>query len=289
MVVKVNLNEKELRDVYLRVRKETNNFKKIAPKIIAENCQTIVIFRLALGISVKKFAAICKRSTGSIDSLQRSPRAINYGVAEYYTKIIKSLWKSADSSLKNILKNYNLFYGRAIKGVKILSKRDRKEFSELGIKKSLERRKSNEEEYFKAARKGIEKQKLTKQEKRIKELLKKRAIQHETHKFLFNENLDFVINNKILVGCASGKDKNLTHHARRLMYQAYRVKYHNKKIKYVAFLSNNFGNLKLEEVPIGAVKLLNEICDAWFVDENIAQIIIFIAGPNLQAQQANDQ
>ena len=92
-----------------------------------------------------------------------------------------------------------------------------------------------------------------------------------------------------MIGCAAGKEKNLTHHARRLMYQAYRIKYYNKNTKYIAVLGNNNGNLKKVNVPIGAIRLLNEICDGWLVDENINQIIMLIADSNLQAHQANDQ
>lgn len=289
MVGKVNLSKRQLKNLYFKVKEKTNNFKEIGPAIIAENCQSLVVFRLALGLPVKDFAKICKRSNGSIDNLQKCSKKINFGIAEYYTKIIKKFWDSADIQWKNISEKYDCFYGRAIKGIKILPKTERIKFSKIGSKKALEKRKKNDFLYFKASRKGIEKQGLTKQEEKVQRLLSKNSIEYETHKFLYNENVDFLIYGKILIGCVAGKQKNLTHHARRLMHQAYRIKYHNKNLIYVGILGNDFENLKIEDVSIGAIKLLNEVCDKWFVDENINQLISFIVALNLQAHQAKDQ
>lgn len=289
MVDKVNITKEKLKKIYHRVKDKTRNFLQINPEIIAENCQSIIIFRLALGLSVKEFAKICKRSAGSIDNLQRSSKKINFGVAEYYTNKIKKLWSLSDTKWGTIEKRYDSFYGRALKGIKILSKEEIKKFAKIGSEKSLKERKNSDVSYFKASRKGIEKQILTEQEKKIQKLLEKNDIQYKIHKFLHNENIDFLIKGNILVGCASGKEKNMTHHARRLMYQAYRIKYYNKNLKYIAILGNSHGDLKKEEVPFGAKKLLDEICNAWYVDENINQFIIFIAGLDLQAHQANDQ
>jgi hypothetical protein len=283
VVKKFNLSEEEIKKLYEEVRKVTENFTKFKPEVLAENSQRILIFRLALGLSITNFAKLCNRSHGSIENLEKLPKQLNYRVASHYINVISKNLHNADFSLEKILQTLRNFRERALKGISIESRERVLQFARKGALKSLEKRKSNEREYFKASLEGLKKQQLTNQERKIKEILDRNKISYRTHEFICSENVDFIIDDKnnkkiILIGCSSSKPSNITSHARRLMYQAYRIKYHlkDRNVFYIAVLGTPDGSLKKSELPKGAVRLLEEICDIYFVDENVDEIIKFI-------------
>lgn len=290
MVYKVNINPKQIDKLYEELKLSSKNFENINALVLAENSQRLVIFRLALGLSTEEFAKICNRSQSSIYNLEKKARVIDINTADYYIKIIRKLKINNLFNLNAIKSNYRRFYGRALNGVSILSKKEIEIFAKQGSEAALKKRKENREEYFKASRKGIKLQKLTQQEKEISQVLDKLQINYKTHEFVERENVDFYLESKnpIAINCCRvNNQNNITKHARRLVYQGYRIKYKNKSIKYIVVLSNKNKNLDINHVYLGAVDLLNEICDAWFVDSNINNLFSFISVDSiLQAHQA---
>jgi hypothetical protein len=78
---------KEFEKLFEEVKQRTGNFKELTPEIIAENSQTIVVFRTLMSLSAERFAILCGRSKGSIGSinyLERKRRTIPIRVAKVY-------------------------------------------------------------------------------------------------------------------------------------------------------------------------------------------------------------
>lgn len=294
---KFNVSEIRLKELYEEVKTKTSNFKIFEPSIISENSQRVIVFRLALGKSVERFAELCERTHGSIENLEKSPKQLNYKVGSHYMNVIKNNLHGKSFQHEKLLETLRNFRDRAMRGVSVMNEKEILKFAKLGAKESLKKRSENEEEYFKASLEGVRRQRLTNQETKIKELLEENKIPYKVHEFVSGENLDFVIENgdkSFLIACSSCKIENLTHHARRLMYQAYRVKYKSKNnLAFIGILGGENNLLKMSEIPRGATKLLDEICDAWFIDENLSELTHFIKTGSrvlaLQNRQTVDQ
>ncbi len=280
MVRTVNISKEKLRELFEEVKLCTNGFTLINPIVLAENSQRLVVFRMALGISGEKFAKLSGRNNACIYNLEKKSRPINFNTAEWYISVLKR-FDFTEITFDDVVKNYEQFYGRALYGIKFLSKNEMKNFAKQGSSKALMLRKINKEAYYKASKLGLNKQPLTSHEKEIVALLEQDDIPYKVHDLIGDENVDIHISGKfpIIISCCRFiNNKNVTRHARRLMYQAYRIKYHDKNIKYVAVLSNAEKNLQSENMPIGAIKLLDEICDSWFVDSTIYKLVSNIKG-----------
>lgn len=281
MVKKVNVSIKQLEKLYYEVKQASNTFRDINAKILVENSQRIVIFRLSLGLSNKMFAKICKRSNACIYNLEKKARWINFSTAAYYANVLTNLDLKNLDKFEIIKRNYDRFFGRALTGVKLLPAIERKKFAIKGSLKALKTRNKNKEDYYKASRAGLKSQALTTQEKDLTKILEKNEIDFKTHWFIGKENVDIFIDkeNPIVISCSQVKNnKNITKHARRLMYQAYRIKHNNPNVKYIAVLGNSSKTLKNKDLHLGAIELLKEICDMWFVDSNIEDIVHYITG-----------
>lgn len=289
MVKRVNVDLKQLKKLYEEVKTLSNNFRDISSTLLAENSQRLLIFRLASSFSMDAFAKICNRSEASIYNLEKKPRNVDFKTAEYYTAIIKTLKLGNIDNFDYIKKNYQHFYGRALNGINVLSREEIRIFAKKGSLIALKLRKGNKESYYKASRTGIKLQGLTSQEREITKILQDNNILYKTHEYVGKENVDVFIDDNlpiVISCCRILKNQNITKHARRLMYQAYRIKYRHPKVKYVAILSNLNKNLNIDKLPFGAVDLLNEICDGWFVDSNLNDLITFIkVDSKLQAHQ----
>lgn len=270
--------KKRLRELFDELREKTSGFTDFSAKTFSENSRYFAVVRIALGFSTDAFADICKRTRGSIYNLERSERRIPESLCSEYLDELSSLLSKMPASFTTVEKNYVKLYGRAKQGVLVLPKEMQVAFAKKGSVAALQKRKRKESLYYKATLAGIKRQQLTPQEKKVISLLKENEIPFETHSFIEGENADILIPGEepIVVGCKSATNpRNLTDHARRLMYQAYRIKY-KTKVKYVAVLGNSDGNLERQHIPLGALNLLKEICDGYFFDDNLGELIFFI-------------
>ena len=275
----VLLTKKRLKELYNELREKTKDFSDFTAKIFAENSRYFAVVRVALGLSSQEFAKICERTHGSIYNLERSERKIPEALCTTYLEKIMHLLPSVTRSFSQVEENYEKLYGRAKKGILLLSREEQLAFAKRGAKEALKKRKNDKNKYYKASMLGIESQQATEQERKIISLLEAKGIPFKKHAFLGGENVDILIggNVPIAIGCKkSTNPRNLTDHARKLMYQAYRIKYNNNSVKYIAVLGNTDGTLNSKNAPLGAQILLKEICDAHYFDEELRELPKFV-------------
>lgn len=276
-----NVNEEQLHALYKETRVASNGFKEFTPNVLMENSQRVLVFRLILGLSVDKFSEACGRTRGSINNLERTPKFIDNKTASRYMEIVRSKMESnssIDTSYKHVKSVHESFIRRAINGVKVLSVAELSKFGKKGAKASVKSRKNLKENYYKASRIGIESQPLTSQEEKVANLLGAAGIEFKPHHFISKENVDFFIPDKnVCIGCVRVRNReNLTRHSRRLMYQAYRLKFRSRNIRFVAIIGDVKETLSKQRLPIGAKENLDEICDKWFVDENLEKLTTYL-------------
>lgn len=288
-----NTTTEEFKGLYNELKELTNNFREISPKVITQNSKYILVLRIILGLSMEDCAKICNRVHGSIYNLEREEREIDYKTAKHYTKNLAQEIKerNLEPNINKAIRNFKRFSERAEKGVSVLPKKEQQRFAKIGARAAIKKRKKDRKEYYKATRKGIKSQKLTEQEKRIVKVLKQHEFSFDTHVQFGNENVDIYIREKIpvLIGCAStSKKQYLTHHARRLMYQAYRIKYNKDNVIYIAALGLKSCDLNKNDLPKGAQNLLEEICDGYIVDEGINNLSFNIPTLLLHTHRADN-
>ena len=272
------MNLKTFEELFDEIKVQTKNFHEVTPYTIAENSQRIAVFRTIMGLSAERFAKLCKRSKGVINYFERKKRKLSIKTAETYFKYIKI--DPTRINKEQIVKRYKLFLDRSRKGISILPKKQQILFVKVGTKAALETRKKNLNLYFQATRKGLKNQRLTKQELKIVKMLSNKGISFQTHETVGKENIDIVIPNNIpiLINCKCVRNiKNLTDHVRKLIYQAYRIKYYNKNIIYICVLGSVNEDLTKDKIPIGAMELIKEICDAYFIDENLNELENYVS------------
>jgi hypothetical protein len=99
-----DLDEKEFREVYSYLEKETNGFTEVDPELILENQQYLLVFRLCLGVSQKQFDK--KINAGKYwcrHTESKRNKIINETVAKRYNKKIENLLKNHEINLEKTL------------------------------------------------------------------------------------------------------------------------------------------------------------------------------------------
>lgn len=108
------MTEERLRGLFLEVQKGTNNFTDFSPKVLMESSNRLIIFRLALGLSLKQFAKLFDLHFDTISQHERiKEKTMKLESAEKFMKVIKNKFESKDLAsgvnMKKVLFNFNNF------------------------------------------------------------------------------------------------------------------------------------------------------------------------------------
>ncbi|GEM_PF-2256040 len=194
------LDESDLIEYVELIKKETNNFNEFNHKILEEIPQSILIFRIILGIDHRRFSKLIDINDRSLRKYESLNQKIKPATAEKIINKISDLFKKykSDIDYKDILENF-----RILKGL-------------YGHR--------NLESYMNNGLKFAEKQPLSEMEKEICKILEFNRIDFKTHSIIDGYkrklNVDFLIqneNNKIVIECTSFEMKSKFSQKRRVI------------------------------------------------------------------------
>lgn len=109
--------EKKVLSIYDRTRKLTKGFQNFSPEVLAKYPKCLFIIRLSLGMTQREMAKFLNldRSTLTHHELGISKR-INDKTLEKIKTPLNELIGKADFSKENVIRNFNNFWERAIRG-----------------------------------------------------------------------------------------------------------------------------------------------------------------------------
>lgn len=104
------LNEEEFKEFFELIRKETENFKKFDPNFLVRIPQSVMVFRVVLGINHRKFARILNINSRGLRKYEKLEMKIKPATSKRLMKIIRNLYsEKSDVSLENVLENFRVF------------------------------------------------------------------------------------------------------------------------------------------------------------------------------------
>jgi len=219
------ITENELIEWFDEVKNKTNNFTKFDSKILIENPQNILIFRLALGIDHRKFAGMTGYNSRTIRKWEHLEMKMKSQTAEDVINKIKAFFSETDIKIDvdKFIFNFRSFTNK---------------FGNRNLASS-----------FKRGLSFAKNQDLSPNEKEILDTLQKSKIQVEPHAIVQglkrDFNVDFVIpdskNPKILIESFdfSLNSKTVSHSKTRVCHVDHRfqmMKGKNKNIKTFLFI-----------------------------------------------------
>ena len=216
---KFKMSDKEFRQLYKDVFRKTYGFRKITAEIISQNPHYIKVFRMLCGKSLTEIAKDLKKTHATIAQYERKAiKKIPLIEAEKISEYIREELPS-EISLKLALINVEKFRQMSYGG-------------------------------YLQAFKRAEKAEMTTQEKLIKEILEKNAINHEIHKTMETSigplNFDFWLpEQKMIIECTESVSK---HKAESLGFRIIKLKDKIKCIS-IAVVPKNVSNGILRRLP----------------------------------------
>jgi transcriptional regulator with XRE-family HTH domain len=103
-----NLKENQFEDVFYSLKNRTKNFTEIAPEMVLENNQYLLILRICTGLTQKEFAkklGVCKDWCRHTESGRN--KIIHLKVADRYAHGIEKLLRCYEITIENAVNNWN--------------------------------------------------------------------------------------------------------------------------------------------------------------------------------------
>lgn len=151
---------KELKKLFDEVNSVTDNLKNFNPSLLVHSPESLIIFRLLLGMSQKQFARELGKHPSTIDSIERKRWNFTIKTANIYMQNIKEIltkWNIFTLDFEKIKITYENFY--SINFYSIIQKKIPREFMSLGgkIGGNTTKRKYGIEHFKKIAKIGAKK------------------------------------------------------------------------------------------------------------------------------------
>ncbi|MBS3141019.1 hypothetical protein J4405_02640 [Candidatus Woesearchaeota archaeon] len=108
------LTEENLKDYFDLIKRETNNFTEISSELFIKIPQSILIFRIILGLSYRKFNQVSNISEKQIRNYEHLTNNIKPTLAKKISNIVTSLLINKNIEFQQFLENYRIlkgFYG----------------------------------------------------------------------------------------------------------------------------------------------------------------------------------
>ena len=209
---KVKISDKEFQDLFLEVKRKTNNFSEIKSELISSKPYYMKVFRMLCGKSLTEMGKLLNKTHATI--------------AQYERRAIKKIPLIEAEKIVQVVKDE-------------LPQEKTLEYALMTMQKFRELANGGYVQAFKSA----EKAELTKQEKLVKEVLENKKIKYEPHKTLNTSigelNFDFWLpENKIVIECTESVSK---HKAEALGFRAIKLK-DRLNCRMIAIIPSNVSN-----------------------------------------------